>query len=416
MSVRNLKPTSPASRFLSYSLFESLDKVKPEKSLLASLQKSGGRNNLGRITSRHRGGGHKRRYRVIDFKRDKEDVDARLTTLEYDPNRSAWIALLFYSDGEKRYIIAPKGVKKGDLIQTGGKADIKPGNCLRLQNIPVGENVHNIELKMGHGGQMARSAGSFATLVAREGGYATLRLPSGEMRKVRSECKATIGVVSNSEHENLSLGKAGRSRWLGIRPQTRGIAMNPVDHPMGGGEGVVVGRNGEEVGAISQEIAKITGKDVKIDVVEIRKPEIHGQLIADTIASQLEGRIAFKRSVKHAMQQAERGGCLGIKVQVAGRLGGIEIARTEHYKWGKVPLHTLRANIDYAESTAFTVTGTVGVKVWVYKGEIIARKIEALEEEEKQKMKDRRTNLPKGRNRPNQNNVRRGRNREERGN
>ncbi|NTV45553.1 MAG: 50S ribosomal protein L2 [Chlorobiales bacterium] len=237
MPVRALKPRTPGSRFLSYPSFEELTTDKPEKSLLVPIKQSGGRNNLGRVTSRHMGGGHKRYYRIIDFKRDKEGIPAKVSTIEYDPNRTARIALLVYSDGEKRYILAPNGIKVGDLIECGPQADIKVGNSLPLKNIPVGTEVHNIEMKIGKGGQIARSAGAFATLVAKEGEYATLKMPSGELRKVRAECKATIGVVGNLEHENLSLGKAGRSRWLGIRPQTRGMAMNPVDHPMGGGEG-----------------------------------------------------------------------------------------------------------------------------------------------------------------------------------
>lgn len=237
MPVRALKPRTPGSRFLSYPSFEELTTDKPEKSLLVPLKQSGGRNNLGRITSRHMGGRHKRFYRIIDFKRDKEGIPAKVSTIEYDPNRTARIALLVYADGEKRYILAPNGIKVGDAIECGIQADIKVGNALPLKNIPVGTEVHNIEMKVGKGGQMARSAGAFATLVAKEGEYATLKMPSGELRKVRAECKATVGVVGNLEHENLSLGKAGRSRWLGIRPQTRGMAMNPVDHPMGGGEG-----------------------------------------------------------------------------------------------------------------------------------------------------------------------------------
>lgn len=237
MPVRALKPRTPGSRFLSYPSFEELTTDTPEKSLLVPLKQSGGRNNLGRVTSRHMGGGHKRFYRIIDFKRDKEGVPAKVTTIEYDPNRTARIALLVYADGEKRYILAPNGIKVGDQIECGPQADIKVGNSLPLKNIPVGTEVHNIEMKIGKGGQIARSAGAFATLVAKEGEYATLKMPSGELRKVRSECRATIGIVGNLEHENISYGKAGRSRWLGIRPQTRGMAMNPVDHPMGGGEG-----------------------------------------------------------------------------------------------------------------------------------------------------------------------------------
>jgi large subunit ribosomal protein L2 len=237
MPIRKLKPTSPGTRFASYHSFDEITKSTPEKSLLTPLKKSGGRNNRGRITSRHIGGGHKRHYRIVDFKRDKENIPAVVAAIEYDPNRTARLALLHYADGEKRYILAPNGTKVGDKIECGEKADIKPGNALALKNIPVGTEIHNIELKAGKGGQMARSAGAFVTLLAKEGDYATLKMPSGELRKVRIECKATIGVVGNLEHENVVLGKAGRSRWLGIRPLSRGMARNPVDHPMGGGEG-----------------------------------------------------------------------------------------------------------------------------------------------------------------------------------
>ncbi|NTV82360.1 50S ribosomal protein L2 [Chlorobaculum thiosulfatiphilum] len=237
MPVRKLAPNTPGTRFASYASFEEITKSEPEKSLLVPLKKSGGRNTNGRITSRHMGGGHKRFYRIVDFKRNKDNVPAKVAAIEYDPNRSSRIALLHYVDGEKRYILAPKNLKVGDRIESGEKVDIRVGNTMPLKNIPIGSNVHNIELRAGKGGQMARSAGAYAVLAAREGNYATLKMPSGEIRKVRIECRATIGVIGNAEHENISLGKAGRSRWLGIRPQTRGMAMNPVDHPMGGGEG-----------------------------------------------------------------------------------------------------------------------------------------------------------------------------------
>jgi len=237
MPVRNLKPRTPGSRFLSYASFEEITTDKPEKSLLVPIKSSGGRNNHGRVTSRGMGGGHKRFYRIIDFKRDKEAVPAVVATIEYDPNRSARIALLKYADGEKRYILAPNGIKVGDKIESGVNADIKPGNALALKNIPVGTEVHNVELKAGKGGQIARSAGGYVILVAKEGDYATLKMPSGELRKVRVECRATVGIVGNLEHENISYGKAGRSRWFGVRPVTRGMARNPVDHPMGGGQG-----------------------------------------------------------------------------------------------------------------------------------------------------------------------------------
>jgi large subunit ribosomal protein L2 len=237
MAMRKYKPTSPGARGTVISGFEELTTDRPEKSLVASHQRARGRNNHGHITSRHRGGGHKRRYREIDFRRDKVGVPGKVATIEYDPFRTARIALVHYADGEKRYILAPHGLKVGDGIVSSSRADIKPGNCLKLKAIPVGTIVHNIELRPGKGGQMARSAGAGAQLMAKEGKYATLRVPSGEFRRVLLECRATIGQVGNLEHSNQSLGKAGRTRWKGIRPSVRGVAMNPVDHPMGGGEG-----------------------------------------------------------------------------------------------------------------------------------------------------------------------------------
>jgi large subunit ribosomal protein L2 len=237
MAIRTVKPTSPGRRFQTYSTFEEITRTTPEKSLLRPQKRSGGRNCYGRITVRHRGGGHKRRYRVIDFKRDKVDIPARVATIEYDPNRSARIALLQYADGEKRYILAPVGIRVGDTVVTGEAADIKPGNALPLGKIPLGTIVHNVELKQGKGGQLARSAGCGIQLVAKEGRYALVKMPSGELRRILLECKATIGQVGNVEHENISIGKAGRKSWLGRRPKVRGVAMNPVDHPHGGGEG-----------------------------------------------------------------------------------------------------------------------------------------------------------------------------------
>lgn len=237
MGIRKVNPTSPGRRFQTYTTFDEITRTEPEKSLVEPLKKSGGRNNSGRVTAWHRGGGNKRLYRRIDFKRDKENIPAKVASIEYDPNRSSHIALLHYRDSEKRYIIAPVGLSVGDMVLTGPEADIKPGNCLRLANIPLGTVVHNVEMKPGKGGQLARSAGSSIQLIAKEGKNAILRLPSTEMRMVPLECKATIGQVGNIDHENASLGKAGRKRWLGKRPHVRGVAMNPVDHPMGGGEG-----------------------------------------------------------------------------------------------------------------------------------------------------------------------------------
>lgn len=237
MAIKKYKPTTPGRRGMTVYTFEEITKSKPEKSLIVPLKSTGGRNNQGRITARHRGGGHKRMYRLIDFRRDKDGIPAKVAAIEYDPNRSARIALLHYADGEKRYIIAPVGLAVGDTVESGENADIRPGNALPLRNIPVGTLVHNIELRPGKGGQLARSAGAAAQLMAKEGNYATLRLPSGEFRMVHLECRATVGQVGNVEHENIVIGKAGRARYLGRRPHTRGVAMNPVDHPHGGGEG-----------------------------------------------------------------------------------------------------------------------------------------------------------------------------------
>ena len=241
MAVVKAKPTSPGRRFVVTVVNPDLHKGVPHKPLLKGLSKTGGRNNHGRITTRHRGGGHKRHYRIIDFKRNKDAVPARVERLEYDPNRTANLALLKYADGERRYIIAPKGLRTGDPVMSGASAPIRPGNAMALRNIPVGSVVHCIELKPGKGAQLARSAGASAQLVAREGTYATLRLRSGEMRRVLGECRATVGEVGNSEHNLRSLGKAGAKRWRGVRPTVRGVAMNPVDHPHGGGEGKTSG-------------------------------------------------------------------------------------------------------------------------------------------------------------------------------
>lgn len=242
MGVKKLTPTSPARRYQTYLTRDELTKdAQPEKSLLEAKKRISGRNVHGRITVRRRGGGHKRYYRIVDFKRDKTGVPGRVAQIEYDPNRSAHIALINYLDGEKRYIIAPTGLEVGKMIMSGSEADILPGNSLPLRNIPLGTQIHNIELRPGKGGQMARSAGAFAQLVAKEDEHAQLRMPSGEIRRVPLVCMATIGQVGNIEHENISLGKAGRSRWKGIRPHVRGVAMNPVDHPHGGGEGKTSG-------------------------------------------------------------------------------------------------------------------------------------------------------------------------------
>ncbi|HIZ77283.1 MAG TPA: 50S ribosomal protein L2 [Firmicutes bacterium] len=237
MGIKKYNPTSPGRRGMTVSTFEEITKTTPEKSLVVPLNRTGGRNNQGRITTRHKGGGHKRMYRVLDFKRTKDDIPAKVAAIEYDPNRTANIALLHYADGEKRYILAPQGLNIGDVVVSGPAADIKVGNALPLANIPVGTYIHNIELYPKGGAKMVRSAGAGAQLMAKEGEYATLRLPSGEMRMVRIECRATIGQVGNEDQENITLGKAGRNRWKGVRPANRGVVMNPCDHPHGGGEG-----------------------------------------------------------------------------------------------------------------------------------------------------------------------------------
>lgn len=237
MATKKFKPTSPGRRFMSVSTFDEITKTEPERSLLAPLTSKGGRNSQGRITVRHRGGGHKRKYRIIDFRRDKDGIPAKVVAIEYDPNRSANIALLQYADGEKRYILAPVGLRPGSQVMSGEEADIFPGNAMPIRNIPVGTTIHNIELKPGKGGQLVRSAGAAAQLMAKEGAYAHVRMPSSEVRLIHVDCRATVGQVGNVDHENISIGKAGRRRWLGFRPSVRGVAMNPVDHPHGGGEG-----------------------------------------------------------------------------------------------------------------------------------------------------------------------------------
>ena len=237
MGLKSFKPTSPSLRNMTISSFDEITRSEPEKSLLAPLKKSGGRNNHGRITARHRGGGHKRRYRIIDFKRNKPGVPAKVVSIEYDPNRSARIALVQYVDGEKRYVVAATGIEVGDVLLSGAEAPLKPGNAMPIRRIPQGSTIHNVEFFPGRGAQIARSAGAGATLMAKEEPYALVRLPSGEIRKIPMDCMATLGQVGNSDHMGISIGKAGKSRWLGRRPHVRGVAMNPVDHPMGGGEG-----------------------------------------------------------------------------------------------------------------------------------------------------------------------------------
>ena len=271
MALKKLKPNTPGQRQMSVSAFDTITQSTPEKSLLAPLKKKGGRNNTGRIMVRHQGGGHKRRYRVIDFKRNKFGVPARVASIEYDPNRSARIALLVYEDGEKRYIVAPNEIKVGAKIQNGPDAPPEPGNCLPLSKIPVGSFVHAIEMKPGKGAQLARSAGTFAQLTAREGKHAILRLPSGETRMVMVNCMATIGTTSNPDHMNIDLGKAGRNRWLGVRPKTRGVAMNPVDHPMGGGEGKASGGHPKSPTGVPAKGYRTRKKNKQSDKMIVRR-------------------------------------------------------------------------------------------------------------------------------------------------
>ncbi len=272
MAVIQLNPRTPGQRFMQIADFSALSKKEPEKRLLAPLKNSGGRNNRGRMTVRHRGGGHKRMLRLIDFKRDKDGIPAVVASLEYDPNRSANIALLHYKDGEKRYILAPDGLKVGDPVESGAQADIKPGNALVLKNIPVGSFVHAVEMKPGAGAQLARGAGAQAQLMAKEGKFALLKLPSGEQRMVLAECRATIGQVGNLEHENISIGKAGRNRHLGWRPHVRGVAMNPVDHPHGGGEGRSKGNHPQSPWGMPTKGYKTRGKKRSDNYIVSRRP------------------------------------------------------------------------------------------------------------------------------------------------
>lgn len=271
MAIKTFKPTSPSRRYMTVDTFEDVTTDEPEESLLAPLKKSGGRNVNGRITSRRRGGGHKRKYRIIDFKRDKDGIPAKVVTIEYDPNRSARIALLQYEDGEKRYILAPRGIEIGEKIMSGSDAEIKPGNALQLKNMPIGTIIYNLELQPGKGGQLVRSAGAQARLMAKEEQYAHVRLPSGEVRLIPADCKATVGQVGNIEHENIVLGKAGRSRWLGRRPSVRGVVMNPHDHPHGGGEGKKPAGRHPVTPWGQRTIGKKTRKSKKSDELIIRR-------------------------------------------------------------------------------------------------------------------------------------------------
>jgi large subunit ribosomal protein L2 len=272
MAIIQLNPRTPGQRFMQLADFSTLTKKPPEKRLLAPVKSSGGRNNLGRMTIRHRGGGHKRQLRLIDFRRDKDAVPALVAAIEYDPNRSANIALLHYADGEKRYILAPEGLKVGDKVESGPNADIKPGNALPLKSIPLGTFVHAVELKPGAGAQLARGAGTMAQLMAKEGKYALLKLPSGEQRMVLAECRAAVGQVGNLDHENISIGKAGRSRWLGKRPHVRGVAMNPVDHPHGGGEGRSKGNHPQSPWGMPSKGYKTRGKKLSDRYIISRRP------------------------------------------------------------------------------------------------------------------------------------------------
>ena len=275
MALRKRKPTSPGRRFQTVSDFKDITKTTPEKSLLVSKSNTGGRNSYGRKTARHKGGGHKQQYRLVDFRRTKDGVPAHVAAIEYDPNRNCRIALLHYLDGEKRYILAPRNVKVGDRLQSGQGAEIRPGNALPMRYIPVGTTVHNVELKPGGGGKMARAAGTSVQLVAKEGDYATLRLPSTEMRRVPIDCRATVGEVGNAEHELIKVGKAGRNRWKGVRPQTRGVAMNPVDHPPGGGEGKTSGGR-HPVSPWGQTEGRTRQKNKQSDKLIVRRRRTRG--------------------------------------------------------------------------------------------------------------------------------------------
>jgi len=281
MGIKKYKPTSPARRLMTASDFAEITKSRPEKKLTSSMKRSGGRNVHGHITRRHQGGGHKRRYREIDFKRlDKDGVPAKVAAVEYDPNRTVNIALLHYADGEKRYILAPAGLAVGDTLYSGASSDIRPGNSLPLQNIPIGTVVHNVELKPGRGGQLIRSAGSWGQLMAKEGAYAQVRLPSGAVRKVMVECRATVGQLGNIDHEIIRIGKAGKSRWLGIRPTVRGLAMNPVDHPHGGGEGKSGQGNPHPVSPWGQKTKGLTTRTNKRTnkfIISGRRPGVRSQ-------------------------------------------------------------------------------------------------------------------------------------------
>jgi large subunit ribosomal protein L2 len=272
MAVIQLNPRTPGQRFMQVADFTGLSKKRPEKALLAPLHKSGGRNNKGRMTSRHRGGGHKRRLRIVDFKRNRDGIPAIVAALEYDPNRSANLALLHYVDGDKRYILAPEGLKVGDRVECGPEADIKPGNALQLRHIPIGTFVHAVELKPGAGAQLVRGAGGQAQLMAKEGKFALIKLPSGEQRMVLAECRAAIGQVGNIEHENISIGKAGRSRWLGKRSHVRGVAMNPVDHPHGGGEGRSKGNHPQSPWGTPAKGYKTRGKKLSDRFIVTARP------------------------------------------------------------------------------------------------------------------------------------------------
>jgi large subunit ribosomal protein L2 len=272
MAVIQLNPRTPGQRFMQIADFSELTKKAPEKALLRPVKKSGGRNNRGRMTMRHRGGGHKRRLRLIDFKRTRDGIPAVVAALEYDPNRSANIALLHYADGAKNYILAPNGLKVGDKVECGEAADIKPGNALALKNIPLGTFVHAIEMKPGAGAQLARGAGTQAQLMAKEGKFALLKLPSGEQRMVQAQCRATVGQVGNIDHENISIGKAGRSRWAGIRPHVRGVAMNPVDHPHGGGEGRSKGNHPQSPWGQPAKGYKTRGKKISDRFIVSKRP------------------------------------------------------------------------------------------------------------------------------------------------
>eukprot|EP00871_Galdieria_phlegrea_P004006 jgi/Galph1/4606/GphlegSOOS_G3242.1 len=393
MSIRTYKAYTPGTRNKTVSDFKEISNNKPCKKLIVSTNRKYGRNNQGKITSRHKQRGHKKQYRLIDFARKKKDIISVVSSIEYDPNRNARIALLHYKDGTKSYVLCPNNLKIGaEIVSSIEHNIIQIGNSLPLYKIPLGIVVHNVELIPGKGGQIARAGGTYAQIIAKDDKFVTLKLPSGEVRLIRKECMATIGQVSNVESSLIKIGKAGRNRWFGNRPRVRGVAMNPVDHPHGGGEGkspigrkypvtpwgkpalgAKTRRSSSNLESLRNEIYKILApsEKIRISVIEVIQADADAVLVSEFIVQQLEKRIAFRRVIRQAVNKAQRTNIKGIKIQVSGRLNGSEIARTEWIREGRVPLQTLRANIDYAYKEAQTTYGIIGVKVWIFKNEIL---------------------------------------------